>query len=71
MGKIITPWRVIMNAKEEIYGKALGIAVLVLGKKNITEDMSESVFQQRIMKYDHLASQIARHIIDAAARIHI
>jgi hypothetical protein len=59
-----------MNSNQDIYGKALEIAFLVLGNQNMAAYMKESDFQLSITNYEPLALQIARHIIDASAKIH-
>jgi hypothetical protein len=54
-----------MTANQELYAKALEIAVLILGKQTLTADMDMARFQQKIMDRHNLALKIAQKIIDA------
>jgi hypothetical protein len=65
MRDYFTPWRVIMTPDQELYAKALEIAVLILGELTLTTNMSMSDFQQKIGHHHELALKIAQKILNA------
>jgi hypothetical protein len=58
-----------MTANQELYAKALEIAVLILGKQTLTANMKMSDFQMKFMDHHDLAVKTAKKIIDDAPRL--
>jgi hypothetical protein len=54
-----------MTANQELYAKALEIAVLILGRQGLEASMSDADFNNKIFFHNKLAMQLVHHIIAA------